>query len=535
MIAPSLNRQLLELESHEPTVESLCRAWDSEQNVKRLWGLDQNLWTGKDESSWLGWLHVVERQISSLSTLNSLQSQVEQEQFMHAVVLGMGGASLCPELMSKAFPPRQGFPKLSILDSTDPGQISLLEQELGTAKTLFIVASKSGETLETNMLESYFFEKIADGSRFLAITDPGTLLEKKAIEKRYWRIFHGEPMIGGRFSALSHFGMVPAAVMGLDLERFLDSAKVMVLACGEEIAPSNNPGVMLGLTLAALARNGRDKLTFVTTSNLRHFGAWLEQLLAESTGKNGRGILPVDLEPNCGADAYGNDRVFVRFCLAGSEYPPVPKAHPVISIEMDSIYELSQEFFRWEIAVAVASAVLGLNPFDQPQVELTKTRTRELIERGDKVVGLQSENARVLLPSDVSLDSFLDQLVEGDYCAIMAYVVRTKENENLLQEIRKYILKSRRVATTLGFGPRLLHSTGQFYKGGTNRGIFIQIRSDDTKDLEIPRQPITFGMLKNFQADADLEILRKQGRRVLPLRIGTDAVTGLRALVDFFS
>jgi transaldolase/glucose-6-phosphate isomerase len=438
----------------------------------------------------------------------------------------MGGSSLCPDVLSRSFRHRPGHPRLHVLDSTVPAQIEELEAKIDLRSTLFVVASKSGSTAEPNAFEAYFYDRVRSGDQFLAITDPGSALEQVAREKRYRQVLHGEPEIGGRYSALSPFGMAPAAIMGVDTRSFLSAAQEMVEACGPEAAPEENPGVALGVALGVLALAGRDKLTIVTSPEIESFGSWLEQLVAESTGKDGKGIVPIDREAPGGP--YGEDRVFAYVGIGPS--PEVSKleaaGHPVLGIELDGVEALAAEFYRWEMATAVAGSVLGLNPFDQPDVEAAKVATRTLMERFERT----GEPPRYPAQKPEELNALLSTLRPGDYFAIDAFIAMNQENDRELSELRASVKRKWGVATTLGYGPRYLHSTGQLHKGGPNRGVFLGITSDDARDLPIPGRKYSFGRMKDFQAIGDFEVLRARGRRALHVHLGPDVPAELRRL-----
>ena len=453
-----------------------------------------------------------------------------------------------------------------MLDSTDPAQIRTIESKIDPARTLFIVSSKSGSTLEPNILKQYFFACAkravggdAAGSRFIAITDPGSKLQTIAEHDRFRRIAFGIPSIGGRYSVLSDFGLVPAAVMGLDVAGLLDTAQAMVRSCGAHVPPADNPGVVLGTVLGVLGKVGRDKVTIVASPGIADFGAWLEQLLAESTGKHGKGLIPVDAEPLGPPDVYGNDRLFVYVRLSGEADPNQEGAvaaleragHPVVRVAVTDRYHIGQEFFRWQFATAVAGAILGINPFDQPDVEASKDKTRELTAAYEKSGALPAETA---LLEEAGLKIFADErnskafgkcgtlveylkahfgrVQEGDYCALLAYLERNKLHRDALQKIRVLIRDRKRVATCLGFGPRFLHSTGQAYKGGPNTGVFLQITCDDATDLQVPGQKYTFGVVKAAEARGDFEVLAERDRRLLRVHLGAHVATGLTTLTD---
>ena len=531
MGAQGLNPQILKLGDFQPAVDAGLGDWKQGNKTTRLWNRDASLWTGHDEARWLGWLDIASQQLADLESVNALQRDVTRGGFDDVVVLGMGGSSLAPDVLSRTFGRRPDSPELRILDSTVPDQIATLESHLDLSKTLFVVASKSGTTAEPIAFESYFFDKVGDGSQFIAISDPGTPLEDMARSKGYRSVYPGEPTIGGRFSALSNFGMVPAAAMGLDVRRFLERAREMADACGAGVPPEDNPGVALGVALGTLARAGRDKLTLVASPELSSLGAWIEQLVAESTGKGGQGIVPVDGEPAGTRDVYGDDRVFVQLDGDDSDPPACTEGHPLIRIRVVTPEDLAQEFFRWEMATAVAGAVLGLNPFDQPDVEASKVKTRALAahyeETGELAPGEDEDDT---FPADEAIRTHLDLAEPGDYFAIHAYLEMSPENHRLLQAIRERVRDRKRVATTLGYGPRFLHSTGQLHKGGPDRGVFLQLTADSATDLHIPGQRLSFGQLNRFQARGDFEVLAERGRRVLRVHLGRDVIRGLERL-----
>jgi transaldolase / glucose-6-phosphate isomerase len=486
----------------------------------------------------------------------------------------MGGSSLCPEVLKITYGQQPGHPELHVLDSTDPAQIKSVENQVDLAKTLCIVASKSGSTLEPNIFKQYFFERMQQmigkekaGEHFIAITDPGSKMQQVAESDRFRKIFFGRPSIGGRYSALSNFGMVPAAIMGLDVAKFLQSADEMVQACKLEVPTDQNPGAILGAILGTLGNLGRNKVTFITSPGIHDLGAWLEQLIAESTGKIGKGLIPVDREALGAPEVYGDDRVFVHLRLADEPDAAQKKklellksaGHPVVEIELGDKYDLGQEFFRWEIATAVAGSILKINPFNQPDVEASKIVTRQLTEAYEKSGKLPEEaplfddgviklftdernaaNLSKLAGSDRSLTGFLrahlTQFNPGDYMALLAYIEMNNEHEETLQTMRHAVRDRKHVATCLGFGPRFLHSTGQAYKGGPNTGVFLQITCDDAVDLPVPGQKYTFGIVKAAQARGDFQVLADRKRRALRVHLPKDVEAGLetlgRAVVD---
>jgi transaldolase/glucose-6-phosphate isomerase len=549
-------------------VEATLAEWRAGDRVRRLWQRDASLWTGKDEAKWLGWLDLDDPATVRREELPRFAAEVRDAGFTHALLLGMGGSSLFPEVLAVTLGARSGFPQLHVLDSTDPAQVSAFERKIDLPRTLFIVASKSGSTLEPNIFQQYFFDRARQalgageaGRRFIAITDPGSKLEQVARDLGFRRIFAGKPSIGGRFSALSHFGMAPAAILGLDTDAFLDRAGEMARACGPDVPPEANPGVRLGTVLGTAARHGRDKVTIVASPALWDFGAWLEQLLAESTGKEGTGLVPVDREPLGPPSVYGDDRVFVYMRLAGAPDAAQDQSlaalaaagQPVVRIEVAEPEALSAEVFRWEFATAVAGSVLGINPFDQPDVEASKVKTRALTEEyeragplphetpvfseGDIRLFTDAKNAEALrqaLGGERSLPAYLRAHLRragaGDYVALLAYIEMSEAHRAPLQAMRAALRDRLRVATCLGFGPRFLHSTGQAYKGGPNSGVFLQITCDDAADLPVPGQSYTFGVVKAAQARGDFAVLVERGRRALRVHLGPDLLAGLEAL-----
>ncbi|HEX3231505.1 MAG TPA: bifunctional transaldolase/phosoglucose isomerase [Pyrinomonadaceae bacterium] len=565
---PQINQQNLTLPRELATdVEKALDDWDAHDKVRRLWQQDASIWTDSDENKWLGWLNIAGEQQQTIRRFTNFAAEVRDAGFAHVLLLGMGGSSLCPEVISKSFGKTAGFPELHVLDSTDPAQVKSFENKIDLANTLFIVSSKSGTTLEPNIFKQYFFARTKDavgedqaGSRFVAITDPGSKLRQEAERDRFRKIFLGVPTIGGRYSALSDFGLVPAAAAGIDVAKFLERTNAMVNACGADVSPKNNPGVILGAVLGTAHKQGRDKLTVVASPEIHDLGAWLEQLIAESTGKNGHGMIPVDRETTGRLEVYGDDRVFVylRSETAADAAQDTAIAeleatgHPVISISVANVYNLGQEFFRWEIATAVAGSIIGINPFDQPDVEASKTATRKLTEEYEQTGSLPAEapffetggvklfaneeNTAALQGAvakrslDGYLKAHLNRLKERDYFALLAYVEMNDEHEQSLQRVRTVVRDQKRVATCLGFGPRFLHSTGQAYKGGPNSGVFLQVTCDDAKDLPVPDQKYTFGIVKAAQARGDFEVLNERGRRALRVHLGADVSEDLARL-----
>jgi transaldolase/glucose-6-phosphate isomerase len=547
-------------------VEATLEDWQTAGKVRRLWARDPSLWTNSGEEKWLGWLDIVGEQQRNVRRFTNFAAEVKDAKFSHVLLLGMGGSSLCPEVLRESFGRIDGFPELHVLDSTDPAQIKSIENKIDLVSTLFIVSSKSGTTLEPNIFKQYFFERARSvvgehvGDRFIAITDPGSKLREAAEADRFRKIFLGVPSIGGRYSALSDFGLAPAAAAGIDVESFLDRTHKMVDACGPDVGAFDNPGVILGAVLGAAHNHHRNKVTIIASPGIYDLGAWLEQLLAESTGKNGNGLIPVDRESPANPDAYGDDRLFVYLRLESAANPTQDRSvealklagQPVAQISVRDVYDLGQEFFRWEIATAVAGSVIGINPFDQPDVEASKVETKKLTEayerdgslpaetpifEGDEIkLFADAKNAGALneLVADQSLSGYLkahlDRLNAGDYFALLAYIEMNQEHEEALQAARHAVRDKYQVATCLGFGPRFLHSTGQAYKGGPNEGVFLQITCDDPVDLPVPGQKYTFGIVKAAQARGDFEVLAERGRRALRVHLDADVTSGLATL-----
>jgi transaldolase/glucose-6-phosphate isomerase len=492
---------------------------------------------------------------------------VKGQKFTDAVVLGMGGSSLGPEVLAETFPKKSGFPKLHVLDSTDPAQVRAMEKSVDIGKTLFIVSSKSGGTTEPNAMKDYFLDRVANtigadkaGHRFIAVTDPGSSLEKVATKQGFARIFHGEPSIGGRYSVLSPFGLVPAAAAGIDVRVLIAHSLSMVRSCGPDVPPHENPGVQLGLAMGLAGLEGRDKVTIFSSKKIADFGAWAEQLIAESTGKEGKGLIPIDGEPLGDASIYGNDRFFIDIRTEGEDdtahddrLAALEQAgHPVARIVMKSIDHIGQEFFRFEMATAVAGAILGINPFNQPDVESAKIKTRELTASFEKTGALPSEtpvmaskqadiytdehNAEALRKAGANgdlgswLKAHLSRIHADDYVALLAYVERNAAHIEALQDMRLKLRDAHHVATCAEFGPRFLHSTGQAYKGGPDSGVFLQITADDAKDLAVPGQKASFGVIKAAQARGDFDVLTERGRRALRVHLKGDLKSGLRML-----
>ncbi len=545
-------------------VQDEMEVWRREGRIRRLWAGEKSLWTGTDEDKWLGWLEAVELELADLDRLQGFAKEVRQSGFSDLVLLGMGGSSLGPEVLGETFGPQPGWPRFHMLDSTDPAQINTIERSVDLAKTLFIVSSKSGGTLVPNIFMEYFFYRVGAargedkaGERFVAVTDPGSSLEQRAKQLRFAYIFFGVASIGGRYSVLSKFGLAPAAAMGLDIKRLLEIARQMERACGLDVPPAENPGVQLGVALGVAAtRFGRDKVTIIASPRIAGVGAWLEQLLAESTGKRGRGLIPLAGEPLAAPEHYGDDRFFAYLELEGQFDPSQRQAvtalesagHPVARINVKDVWHIGQEFFRWEIATAVAGAIIGINPFDQSDVEASKNKTRALTEEYEKSHSLPKEEPifrenGVALYADPrnagelgrhnTLSGYLKRhfgrVHANDYVALLAYIERKDAHTQALAAMRVRIRDNTRAATCLGFGPRFQHSTGQAYKGGPNSGVFLQITCDDPADIDAPGHSYSFGIVKAAQARGDLEVLVERGRRTLRVHL-KDVDAGLAEL-----
>ena len=548
----------------EDAVRDRIAEWSSSDKIRRIWEKDATVWTGADESKWLDWLTIAEEEIGDTQKYRDLHADIEQAGFRDVLLMGMGGSSLGPEVLAITFGKRD----FHILDSTVPAQVRAVEEKLDLSNTLFIVASKSGSTLEPNCFKQYFFDRVSQisdepGKQFIAVTDPGSKMERIARDDGFRHIFYGKPEIGGRFSVLSAFGLVAAASMGLDVDILLRRAVDMSEICRRE-DPAENPGALLGLVLGACHSLGRDKLTIFTSPEVHDLGAWLEQLIAESTGKNGVAIIPVDREPILDAENYYNDRIFVSIGVKGSatdeaayqKLEEIERAgHPMIRIELESLYHIAQEFFRWEFATAVAGSVMGINPFDQPDVESAKVEARKITEEYERTGSLPEEapffeedgialytdeaNARALKDAVGGagnlagyLRAHIARLAPNDYFALLGYMEMNPENEAAMQAIREKVLNKELNATCLGFGPRFLHSTGQAYKGGPDSGVFLQITSDDATDMQVPGQEFTFGVVKAAQARGDFQVLLDRGRRALRVHLGADVPTGLSKLLE---
>jgi transaldolase/glucose-6-phosphate isomerase len=555
----------------ETAVGEAIQEWGKANATRRLWSGDRSLWTNADEADWLGWLSATDDPDAVASRYEPLRQLGQSGSFDHVLLLGMGGSSLGPDVLRQVFGHIAGFPELHVLDSTDPRQIQQFESRINLGRTLFIISSKSGTTTESNLLLDYFYHRMRDvagdqhaGEHFIAITDPGKALEERARDLGFRAVYHGVPSIGGRYSVLSPFGLVPAALMGIDIATLLNRADEMAQACAGCVPAADNPGVNLGASLGTLVNRGYDKLTLMASPSVSSFGSWLEQLLAESTGKASKGLIPIYDEPLTSPQHYSNDRVFVYLYIQGE----VDTGHnvtmqrleesgqPVIRIALRDAYDLGLEFFRWEFATAVAGSLMQLNPFDQPDVEASKIATRQLTQKYEQEGQLSeqsplsqvegeptlrfvtdeanAERLRPALGEDCDptplLRALLNQAQKNDYVALLAYVPMDADHHQPLREMRESILNFTQVATCLEYGPRYLHSTGQAYKGGPNEGVFLQITWRNGHDLTIPGRAATFNVVEQAQARGDFQVLAERGRRALRMEILGDSEQGLKRL-----
>lgn len=518
--------------------------------ASRIGARDPELWPG-DAHRWLDWLDAPHPHRAMLAQLDAVAAAARA--YDDVLLLGMGGSSLCPEVLALCFGKQSGFPRLRILDSSVPADLLQRDRTLDAGRTLFIVASKSGSTLETDVARRYFTQRVepaADGTLpIIAITDPDSALARLGVEQRYRHVALGEPGIGGRFSALSIFGLLPAAVMGLDVPRLLASAKAMAARCEGDSA--DNPGIALGAAMAAAARAGRNKMTLVCSQELGALGAWVEQLVAESTGKDGKGIVPIDLEPLADADVYGDDRLFVHVRLDGDTSHDAGMAalervgHPVVRLDVPDAYGLGGEFYRWQFATAVAGHLMALNPFDQPDVEAAKVAARAMMDGGDGADGGQRrigsiDGVELWAPSNATqggaagpaeaLCAAVAAVPPGGYIALQAYVERSAKTHRALARLRDLLRGQARRATTYGFGPRFLHSTGQLHKGGPAHLLCLQITSEDPEAAEVPGKNFDLGALKRAQAAGDFQVLAERGRPIIRLHVGAEDAPSLDAL-----
>jgi glucose-6-phosphate isomerase len=556
-----------------PLDESIRKALDAlvEANAaRRIWDHDASFWKTEPEpqkiiNNALGWLDVARSMSERVDELATFADQVSSSGFKHAMILGMGGSSLCPEVFRRTFGHREGFPELMVLDTTDPDTISDFESRIDLRWTLFIVASKSGTTIEPLSFYRYFYDRVRSikgesaGDNFVAITDPGTLMDQMATEANFRHIFRNPADIGGRYSALSYFGMVPAAVMGIDVCELLRGAVAMMDQCGPDVPVEQNPAMRLGAVMGACAAAGRDKLTIAAEGDIASVGLWIEQLVAESTGKEGKGIIPVASEALGAPDEYGSDRIFVSIHTGDTSSGTRDRmeslanaGHPTLEHKLDGPIDLGAEFFLWEFATAVAGHLLGINAFDQPNVQESKDATNALlaefketgalpapvplvIDGERQIFGAMPEagdGASETVTAESIMLAHLARIKPGDYFALLAYIHETEAHDQLLHGIASAVRRRYKIATTIGYGPRFLHSTGQLHKGGPDSGVFLQITDMDAVDLPIPGEPYTFGILKQAQASGDFTSLEKRHRRALRLDLGTDATGGLQWLLE---
>ncbi len=559
-------KQEIFLGNYDLAVEARLNAWAEEDVGRRIWDRDATVWIPNpaeaantpELTNRLGWLTIPQEMRAEVATLTAFAAEVRDAGFKDVVLLGMGGSSLAPEVMMSIFGNAPDYPALSVLDSTNPEAVQLLADRLDMAHTLFLVASKSGGTVETMSFFKYFFHRVSElsdnpGDHFVAITDPGSKLQTLAEEKNFRRIFSSPPEVGGRYSALTYFGLVPAALIGVDMDKLLKRAMVMVDACDESVSALKNPALILGATLGELALAARDKLTFLASPTIAPFSVWVEQLVAESTGKRKTGILPIANEPLATLEHYGGDRVFAYLRLTGDDNDLLDKevetlklaGHPVIEITLHDCYDIAQEFFRWELATAAAGAVLSINPFDQPNVEEAKIKARELMATYQETGELPTDTPALVdngvavfgdagdaVSVTAALAYFEGLVASNNYIAIMAYVPPSTAMDNALMTLQRGLRDKLGVAVTVGYGPRFLHSTGQLHKGGNNKGLFLQITHQPAFDVPIPGEPYTFGVLIAAQAQGDFQALRARGRHVLRLHFTADVLEGVSALAE---
>jgi len=526
----------------EAAVESALAGLENAGVIERIWAKDHTVWMPESDeiANRLGWLHVAPDMRPHLKGLKAFAEEVRGAGFSDVVLLGMGGSSLGAEALQSSFAVPEGYPRLKILDSTVPAWVDRITRSLDPGRSLFLVASKSGTTHEVMAFFNHFWALAeaslgkSPGKNFAAITDADTSLARSAKEKGFRRVFLNPSDIGGRYSVLSFFGLLPAALGGLPGESRVGRAEAMARACGAEATQEDNPGLGLGAFLGAGALEGRDKVTLLISPRIATFGLWVEQLIAESTGKGGRGILPVVGEPFVGMEAYGRDRTFVSIRLAGDDNEVLDGriealravGQPLAEIALASPDDLGGEFFRWELATAVAGHLLGINPFDQPDVQASKTQTRQVLAsflEGGKLPGVAAGG---------SLSSLLAEAGPGSYAAIMAYTDASIRFETEVEALRRRLLQERRLPTTFGYGPRFLHSTGQLHKGDAGNGVFVQVVAQEGRDLPVPGESYTFGVLAAAQALADFQTLEARGRKVVRLDLGDDPATSLRAYVS---
>jgi transaldolase/glucose-6-phosphate isomerase len=545
----------LRLNGYAAAVEARLAKWQEEGFGRRLWEKDYRLWTPEpvpELTNRLGWLGLPDTMTAEVGELRRFSRAVADEGIRDAVVLGMGGSSLAPEVYSRTFAPAFGYPAVTVLDSTHPAAVSALGRRLDPAQSLFVVSSKSGTTTEMLSFFHYFWALLAAvpdrGRHFVAVTDPGTPLEALARERGFRAVFSAPPDVGGRYSALTPFGLVPAALLGVEVEHLLSRAREMAAACGPGEAADANPGLRLGAAMGELARAGRDKVTFVTSRSLESFPDWIEQLIAESTGKTilaggeHRGIVPVAGEPLGPPEAYGDDRFFAALLLAGDDVAAIEErlgvlegaGHPVARFHLSDRFDLGAEMFRWEVATAAAGAVIGVNPFDQPDVQFAKELAAKMMKAAESGV-LPPSEGEVRIDSEelgLALTRWVRGAKKGDYLGVHAYLAPRPRTTEELRALQAGLHEKTRLAVTLGYGPRFLHSTGQLHKGGTGRCRFLQIVDEPAADVPVPETSYTFGTLIRAQAEGDRQALEQRGRQVLRVQLGRDDDQGLRRLLQ---
>ena len=553
----------------EQRTDQAIQAAAAEDVVKRIWRKDATLWKDDEASqkvirNALGWLTVPDEMIGVVDELTEFAELIRQRGFQTVMVCGMGGSSLCPEVFARTFGRQPDYPELLVLDSTDPDVLADLLKRIDIQKCLFVIASKSGSTTEPNTFYKFWYDQLSKqtdspGANFVAITDPGSPMVETAAKLNFQRTFLNQADIGGRYSALSYFGMVPAALMGIDVRRFLSNAKEAEQSCAPVMPPAKNPALQLGIIIGEAANSGRDKLTFVIEKSIATLGLWIEQLIAESTGKEGKGILPVAGEELGDVSEYSTDRLFVSISI--DEPSPETSAklselnragHPVIYRKLSDPYGLGAEFFAWEFATACAGWSLGINPFDQPNVQESKDATKELLSTfvnhgslpeqnklvADELITIYAESTADNLSAMSTLQairSLLASVKTGNYIALLNYTEETPAIDEELQKIRITLRDATKCATTVGYGPRFLHSTGQLHKGGPDTGVFFQITANDTVDFAVPGEPYTFSILKQAQALGDFRSLVKRDRRAIRVDVGNDTLKGLARLKDLIS
>ena len=527
----------------EQLVEDSRAALTTARVVERLWAKDYRLWRPEPTEivDRLGWLTVIGEMQDQAASLTSFAKSVRDRRIKDVVLLGMGGSSLGPEVLRASFGPSKDYPRLWVLDSTVPGWVRMVTKTIDPAKTLFIVASKSGGTIEVMSLLAHFWELAQKqfgnnvGEQFIAITDPATSLEKLAAERQFWRIFTNPPDIGGRYSVLSYFGLVPASLLGIDITTLLARAAEMAQRCRLQTPIEKNPGADLGNMMAALAKAGRDKITIMASPAITSFGLWAEQLLGESTGKEGTGLVPVAEEPIAPASTYGQDRFFIYLRLAGDRNRPLDRqstalmrqGHPVLTLTLRDRYDLGSEFFRWEFATAVAGHLLGIHPFDQPNVQESKDNTVRVLSQLQATGSLPKQPTATTAQVATQVKRLCRP---GTYVALLVYATLSAKLERAIRVLRKTLISVYHVTTTAGYGPRYLHSTGQLHKGGPNRNVFLQLIERMHPDVTIPGKPLTFGTLARAQAAGDFEALRAHHRDVLIIPLGQHPVATLNSL-----